>query len=455
MKRKQFLKQTALSLPLLSTTSALLAGCKKEDCVQSFTGKVIVIGAGAAGLYAAHLLKQKDLSVTVLEASGQIGGRLRPLTGFADFPIELGAEEVHGNKSTWYNIVKNSGTSFINIETEDYFLYNGNLSAVSAVSNNADVAKVYSFNDNLYKYTGADVPVQQVIDSFGNTSKVTALYTALLGNERGTSNTRLGARSAAIEDEKWTAGDDNYMISGKHYLEILQAHCSDIIPHVLLNKPVTKIDYNGTNVSVTCPGGETFTADKVLITVPLAVLQTNSIQFVPALPPAKTSAINAIGMDAGMKIILRFSARFWAEDTGSVYGPNYIPEFWVTSLGRSSTAHVLTAYVMGDKAAFLSTQGSNAINYALQDLDALYGAGVASDSLQDSYIMDWSKEPYIQGAFSYASVGSSAYREVLQQPVNNLLYFAGEATNTSGHIGTVHGAIESAEKAAQQIVCGG
>ena len=94
--------------------------------------------------------------------------------------------------------------------------------------------------------------------------------------------------------------------------------------------------------------------DKVIITVPLTVLQANDLQFTPALPEAKITAIKNIGMGAGMKVVLVFNRRFWDAAMGSVYTSGLVPKYNVSSYGRSTQSFVLTGLVMGEKAEALS-----------------------------------------------------------------------------------------------------
>jgi monoamine oxidase len=454
--RKQFLKRMLWLAPLAGGVGSLMTSCRKprkQDCQKKYSGKVIVVGAGAAGLYAAKLLSEKGADVVILEASARMGGRIKTLESFADFPIELGAEEIHGNKSTWYEIVKNSGANFVSLSDEDYYFYDGRLASISSIANNSDIQKVMEFVNQLENYRGRDVPLQQLIDELGNIQKTNALYNALLGNERGTSNHRLGAFSAAEEDRKWNAGEGNFLLSNQSLSSILLSVCQSILNKVQTNRQVTKIEYSGSVVSTTTADGSVYVSDKVLLTVPLTMLKKNTIKFTPDLSTSKKDAISTIGMDAGMKVILKFSSPFWNNDTGSIYGTGYVPEFWVTSAGRSTHQHILTAFVMGEKAEFLSTQEANAVNIIINELVEFFGSPLPQQNLVSSYIMDWSKEPFIEGAYSYASVGSHAMRKVLAEPINKKIFFAGEAVNTKGNIGTVHGAIESAIDAVNTMVC--
>ena len=107
---------------------------------------------------------------------------------------------------------------------------------------------------------------------------------------------------------------------------------------------------------------------------------------------------------------------------------------------------------MGEKAEYLSSLDAGAIDIVVAELDQMYGAGVASGSLIESHIMDWSQEPFIKGAYSYPKVGTGNSRETLAQIIDDKLFFAGEAKHTEGHEGTVHGAIETAQTAVEELV---
>ncbi len=472
MKRRQFIQQLGYALPASIAAPYLLSSCNKKDDDLIPTNKkfknykVIVIGAGAAGLYAGWYLNERGFDVTILEASGQVGGRVRHLSGFADFDIELGAEEIHGNQSEWYNIVKQSGAELLNTDTEDFYFFRQDLSNPNelALKNEAqanqynEFIKSMNFVENASTYTGPDKTVEQHLATSGISWNMFGVVNGLIGNEYGTSNNRLSIKGIAEEDALWTAGDKSYGLKNRSMLSVLESKFSQVMSKVRKGVQVKVVDYQSNKIRLTDQTGKVWEADRAIVTVPLKILQDGDITFSPNLPSTKTAAIGNIGMGAGMKVIFKFSQRFWKDilvpNLGSIIGYNDIPEIWAPSYGRSDMP-VLTAFIMGEKAEQFSAQGSNAAGTILSHLDNIFSSGsVASQSLLEngSYIMDWSKEPFIKGAYSYPIVGGGLiFRKELAAPVDDRIFFAGEATHFKGHSGTVHGAIESGIRVIEEV----
>lgn len=451
MDRRTLIQRLALLFPAAAIAPSLLAS---NDWIKSadWDGKVVIIGAGAAGLYAAYLLNEAGIDVTILEASALHGGRIRPLRGFSDFPIELGAEEVHGRRSVLYDLVKKAGGTFVKEDTSDFIFLDGKMQLEDALEDDPDVIKAIEAVDNIEDYEGVDIPVSEYVKKQGIPDRTKFIAEALIGNEAGTSNHRLGTAALAKEYGLWSSGNGNYSLNGQAHLDLLDTIFAPILDKVIYNTVVNAVDYDGAGVVVGAVNGQFYTADKVIVTTPIAILKDGDIKFTPSLPSKKIAAMQKIGMGAGMKIILKFSRRFWPANTGSLLSSGIVPEFWSTGTGRSKENNVLTAFVHGLPAEKLSKLDEGAVTVVLEQLDEMYGQETASSTLVDSYIMDWSKEPFIRGTYSFPTPNSFGARKTFAEPVKDKVYFAGEATHYEGHNSTVHGALETGQRTVKDIL---
>jgi len=456
MLRRNFAKHLLWTTAGTLVLPRVFGSCKKDKpSPVNWEGKVAVIGAGAAGMYVAKLLFDRGVDYIILEAADRLGGRIRNFQNMGNTPIALGAEFIHGKKTVLYDLAEAAGFSLTNahnLDVYDLLYLDGALQWEDDVTNDPDIQDVAGFEDELESYTGADITMLQYVDQQSGrfpqrTREILNAYTA---NPMGTSMDRLGMYSWAKESWRWTAGSKDYLLNSGSMLDVFINGCGVAVGNdkVKFNWQVKKIDTTGTRIAITNQQGSVENVDKVIITVPLTVLRDGDIEFVPALPAAKMTAFSRIGMDAGMKIILQFDQPFWNHKMSAVIGGSQVPEFWVPF----NTSNILTGFVMGEKAEYLSTQGSNAVNIAMQELQQFFGSQMNHVQLVASFVMDWSTMPFIRGAYSYPMPGTEGQRPVLAQSVDNKIFFAGEATHTEGHAQTVHGAMETGVRAVEEFV---
>ncbi|PYQ43211.1 MAG: FAD-dependent oxidoreductase, partial [Acidobacteria bacterium] len=130
----------------------------------------------------------------------------------------------------------------------------------------------------------------------------------------------------------------------------------------------------------------------------------------------------------------------------------WFPTWWTTMPEKSP---LITAWAPFRSAERLSGQSEQFVTeHALQTLSDLLGPGVheLQGLLERSYLHDWQSDPFSLGAYSYGKVGADGAQQAIAAPLDNTVFFAGEATDTTGHNGTVHAAIASGYRAAKDIL---
>jgi monoamine oxidase len=461
MERRDLLRQMLWGIPASIVLPSLFSSCKKDRLIDEspFTGKVIVIGAGASGIYAAHLLMKQGVDVTILEASNRIGGRIMSNTTFADFSIEMGAEEIHGKRSVLYDLASFVAPENLVEHTGKDFYWTNNLlrdeqNLLSQSEYSGEVETMFQLIDSLGTYPEENKLLSQYLVDFPLIPSLHPIVNALVANEYGSSNNRIGMLALKEAEAGYSSGDESLGLNGISYWQLFERAFSDAIGKVVLNEPVQTIDYSGPNVRVKSILGNEFIADRVLVTIPLAMLKNNSIEFQPSLPPEKLQAIQSIEMGNGIKITLKFTSPFWEPSTRSILGASVAPEYWVTNADKTSNGNYLTAFIMGESADNLALLSENAaIQELLSELTTLYPNGNVQSLYSGEFLYkNWANEPYIGGVYSYPSINSTGQRENLASSISNKLFFAGEATNYNGHLATVHGAMESGYRAVLELL---
>jgi len=243
-------------------------------------------------------------------------------------------------------------------------------------------------------------------------------------------------------------------------------HLGMIARRVIWQRGHVEIQTEGVGVS----GGRSFTARHALITLPLGVLQApldarGSVQFHPTLAD-HADAARQLAMGQVVKVTLRFRERFWEHErlplasesmdprqVSFIYGrAAALPAWWTA---YPAIAPQLTGWTGGPPAARLVNQPEHVIvDQALEALAAVLGLprGQIEGVLVGTHTHNWHADPFARGAYSYVKVSGMDAVRALAAPVEETLFFAGEATNSDGHTGTVHGAIATGRRAAREIL---
>ncbi|HEY9047478.1 MAG TPA: NAD(P)/FAD-dependent oxidoreductase [Ohtaekwangia sp.] len=482
MKRREALQHIGLGVSAGLIFPAWLSSCKSDDPKPEITydGVVGVIGAGAAGLHVADILRSKGIPVRIFEASDRIGGRVRSLQRLTQpstallfdpdnlptstYPTELGAQFVLGADSAWGKIISQLNVQMVEFGTlgsESYFV-DGTIKTAADLAGDADFIAAQNFVTNLASNTSTG-SVQQAIAGAAINSRMYAILNSWIGNRLGTSDDQLGAKAVAEALALQTRNNQQFVLKSNLMEDALLSRFSNVIPYVEVNSVVKSVNYSGDKIVVSgdTTGAGSFTAevDRLIVTVPVSILKSGLIAFSPALPSAKTTALSRMAMDASIRVRLEFKKNFWGANSTYIYGGTQAPQYYNAGLGRDDAHKTLDITIQGPKAAELSAKGKDMVLVILAELDAVFNGQATENVRRDGQnnilyvIMDWSKEPYIGGGTAYIKAGGSNQDKLdLAEAIDKKLFFAGEATDNAGEYGTISGALQSAERASQEVV---
>jgi monoamine oxidase len=460
MKRRDVIQKLVYTVPAGIAFPSLLSSCDQNKITPTpvYDGNVIVIGAGASGLYAAQQFLDKNIDVKVLEATDRYGGRVRLRKEFFDFPMEEGADWIYGNNNIWYTTVENSGATLIEYPDNPVYTLDGVVKAESELTNDVDFLSAMAFIDDIPNYNGPDLTMINAVFSAGLQPRVHHIVDAITSNERGTSFESISIKGVSDGEKAWADGEGRYFSSNHALVNLLGGAFGQVVSnHLTLNTPIVQVDYSDINViKLTDASGNIHECTVLIITVPIAVLKSGDINFVPNLPINTTSAMNRIGMDIGYKVMLGFYVNFWGKEVSSIYTDGVAPEYYAPGKGRSlnDENRILSAVIMGKHAEALTGKtDEEIIQLLLAELDVLYD-GEASQQFDETttYVTNWGDMQYIKGVKSYPLVSGTGAAEEFARPINDRLFFAGEATALEGNYGTVQGALESAKRAVDEVL---
>jgi monoamine oxidase len=439
---------------------------------------VIIVGAGAAGLTAAAQLSSAGLSVTIVEARDRIGGRIFTLRDAKyNAPVELGAEFIHGLPPETLTLLNRRQVHIRELDGDNWCFVGGKLGTCDFFS---DVEKILgklddrkpdqSFLDFLEECCpSADTSDRQRQKrewALGYVSGFNAADPALVGVHWLVKGMRA---EEEIEGDRAFRAEHGYVA----LIDFFQEQLTTTGVSVLKNTIVEEIRWNPGRAELTLrgpDGASVIFAPRVLITVPLGVLQAQSgekgaIRFTPDLPVQKQSAIRNVIMGKAARVVLRFRECFWkdlplgSEPSKKMDGMSFLfshddsfPTWWTTLPEKLPFLVGWAPFRAAEKLA--GKEQSFAVEQSLATLHRLLEVSrrELEGLLEYAYFHDWQNDPFSRGAYSYGKVGGDGMNVALARPIDNTLFFAGEATDVSGHNGTVHGAIASGNRAAAEIL---
>lgn len=429
---------------------------------------VLVIGAGVAGLHAGRLLAEAGRRVAIVEARDRIGGRIwtqliSPGESQSPIPVELGAEFVHGLPPETWALIKQAALSTYEIDGSVLRFDGSRLMDATERQGPAETALQEMAQWMQKQPSGSDLSFAAYLEG----RALDPLTARAAGNRVESFNAADQHRISVASLVKQQAAEDAIDADRVFKLEAGYAAIPNFLAEkfiaaggtLILAAPVKKVVWKRGAVSAetTRAGGEFLHSNRAVITVPLGVLQAQSIEFAPR-PAEVLRHANRLKMGAALHLTLVFKQKFWDPDLSFLFAPDESPPTWWTPMPHE--APLLTAWAGGPKAELLlklitaDGDASALRDRSLATLARIFALPLSDvcNMLSSWHIHDWQSDAYSQGAYSYVPVGALDAPGSMRIPVEDTLYFAGEHTDVVGHWGTVHAALAAGAAVADQVL---
>jgi len=409
-----------------------------------------VIGAGMAGVTAARALARAGVSVCVVEGRDRIGGRIHTVRDFCTQPVEGGAEFVHGvGAETWPDIraaglgvrpSPHTRDSMFNIGYGAHWL--------PVVLLHPGVWPTFTILRRLARFKPPDMSGREFIERRGYRGRARTMAQMVLTAHLPGSIDEVGVLGL-VEDGvlKLETGLNHRVVEG--YDRLIAHIARDLdIQHGFT---VQTIEWTADHVTILSTDGRALSARAAVVTLPVGVLKSGAVRFVPPLPESKQGALQSIQMGPALKILLRFEERFWPPRLSTLAcGVGPVTLYWNVFYRAPEQPPVLTAYCTGPRAVELSKfSEEEAAAVAMNDLRRHFPK--ATPRLAAYRRIDWRIDPLACGGYTFLRPGGTGARARLAAADTGALFWAGDATATRTIAATVEGAFVSGIRAASEV----
>lgn len=489
--RRQFLKSAgALSAGLTLGTLPL-----KARAISSVTDpKIVIVGAGLAGLTCAYYLTQAGYTPTVYEARDRVGGRVYTLTDVFDdnMTTEMGGEFINSDHEDMLALVEACGLELLDREENPYqrsaIVFDGQHVSVEELSAlfepyaeriAADVEAVYNEDEDalarfdqmtisayllelgmtrrdlIYRFLDVAFTTENGL-SIDQQNALNFLYLAPMLDDEG----KLDA--VGPSDERYKVRGGNQLIAERLTEKIRAAGCEVKLSHLftVLRDPEPERDgpnpdyryvlgFEEEDEAGQFMGAPSVYADVVVLAIPLTVLRYTELR-IAALTDEHRRAIDTLGYGTNGKLVIGVNRRVWNEQgySGYLYTDALFGSGWDSSELQGSGVGSYTFFNGGNEGVTFGRAVGGAANRYTEALDVAF-PGIERERNEVTRAHAWALDPKARGSYSCPLPGQYSIYELLQAPMG-AIYFAGEHTSID-YFGYMNGAAESGRRVAEAI----
>src|SRR5260221_2314204 len=413
---------------------------------------VIIVGGGIAGLVAAKELAN-HYNIILIEADERLGGRIHSFREENFFTIiEAGSEFIHGKLKETLHLLKKAGIEYIPVKGRMYRKEKGRW--------NEQHDFIEGWDELLHKMKNIknDMTMYDFLEKYYGQEDKSDLRRHAIAFAEGFDVADIKKVSLKFLYNEWSHEEGiTYRIPQGYgaLINYLAAECKKKGCRIIAGEPVKQIDWEKNSVTVYTANGKKYDGQKVVVTVPVSILQKAlgpaSINFTPPLDEY-VNAARQTGYGTVIKVILQFKKALWKKDTGFIFSDEIFPAWW-TQL--PNPVPLLTGWVGGSKAELLSDEKDEALlQKAFISVANIFDLPVneIKEKIETAKVFNWQKNPWSLGAYSYSMPETVAVRELLNTSVNNTIFFTGEGLYEGPSPGTVEAAIVHAKQTVAKLL---
>lgn len=394
--------------------------------------------------------------VTILEARDQAGGRIRTIQkNGSDTYLETGAEFVHGKLPVTLQLLTEAGLSYSPVKGDMFNVKDGKWEKSEAIIEGWD-----ELLDKMKKEKD-DISMLSFLNKYYASEEHHSIRHFITRFAEGFDLADISRVSLKALLEEWTKEMDNNFRVDKGYISLIRFLESECIKNgcsIHTGTAVKLIEWKDGRVKAYKDQQTVFEADRIIITIPLGLLQSrqasDAIAFVPSID-TYLDATQQMGYGSVIKFIFEFSEPFWnrhKKDIGFILSDETIPTWWPQGNGT-----VLAGWLGGPPADELANSSKEELlKMALDSLANIFR--MSKDAIQAlltaSHVFNWARDEWAGGGYSYATPSSASVRQLFNKVPGDVIYFAGEAFYEGTAPGTVEAALVSGKNVAKKVLEG-